>query len=86
MSVDVLLGLQWGDEGKGKIVDFLAPNYDFIARFQAFIMEKIPGPTLLSRDNLNSASIPNISQNSENIFPLKNPTDIKSIAASYLNT
>lgn len=34
MSVDVLLGLQWGDEGKGKIVDFLAPKYDFIARYQ----------------------------------------------------
>ena len=34
MSVDVLLGLQWGDEGKGKIVDFLAPGYDYIARFQ----------------------------------------------------
>ena len=34
MSVDVLLGLQWGDEGKGKVVDFLAPKYDFIARFQ----------------------------------------------------
>ncbi|MDZ4846479.1 MAG: adenylosuccinate synthase [Chitinophagales bacterium] len=34
MSVDVLLGLQWGDEGKGKIVDYLAPNYDIIARFQ----------------------------------------------------
>ncbi|MET0298159.1 MAG: adenylosuccinate synthetase, partial [Flavitalea sp.] len=32
--VDVLLGLQWGDEGKGKIVDFLAPQYDVIARFQ----------------------------------------------------
>lgn len=32
--VDVLLGLQWGDEGKGKIVDFLAPEYDIIARFQ----------------------------------------------------
>lgn len=32
--VDVLLGLQWGDEGKGKIVDFLAPKYDIIARFQ----------------------------------------------------
>jgi len=32
--VDVLLGLQWGDEGKGKIVDVLAPNYDIIARFQ----------------------------------------------------
>ncbi|MBA3648371.1 MAG: adenylosuccinate synthase [Chitinophagales bacterium] len=34
MAVDVLLGLQWGDEGKGKIVDYLAPNYDLIARFQ----------------------------------------------------
>ena len=34
MKVDVLLGLQWGDEGKGKIVDVLAPNYDVVARFQ----------------------------------------------------
>lgn len=34
MAVDVLLGLQWGDEGKGKIVDYLAPNYDVVARFQ----------------------------------------------------
>ncbi|MEM9919086.1 MAG: adenylosuccinate synthase [Bacteroidota bacterium] len=34
MAVDVLLGLQWGDEGKGKIVDYLAENYDIIARFQ----------------------------------------------------
>jgi adenylosuccinate synthase len=32
--VDVILGLQWGDEGKGKIVDFFAKNYDLIARFQ----------------------------------------------------
>lgn len=32
--VDVLLGLQWGDEGKGKIVDYFAPNYKVIARFQ----------------------------------------------------
>ncbi len=32
--VDVLLGLQWGDEGKGKIVDYLAPNYQIVARFQ----------------------------------------------------
>lgn len=32
--VDVLLGLQWGDEGKGKIADFLTPNYDVVARFQ----------------------------------------------------
>lgn len=34
MKVDVLLGLQWGDEGKGKIVDVLTPRYDMIARFQ----------------------------------------------------
>jgi len=34
MKVDVLLGLQWGDEGKGKIVDVLAPKYDVVARFQ----------------------------------------------------
>ncbi len=32
--VDVLLGLQWGDEGKGKIVDYFAPQYDIVARFQ----------------------------------------------------
>ena len=34
MKVDVLLGLQWGDEGKGKVVDFLTPRYDVVARFQ----------------------------------------------------
>ena len=33
-KVDVLLGLQWGDEGKGKVVDVLTPQYDVIARFQ----------------------------------------------------
>ena len=34
MKIDLILGLQWGDEGKGKIVDVLADNYDIIARFQ----------------------------------------------------
>lgn len=34
MRVDVVLGLQWGDEGKGKIVDYLAPGYDIVCRFQ----------------------------------------------------
>ncbi len=34
MAVDIILGLQWGDEGKGKIVDFLAPDYHLICRFQ----------------------------------------------------
>ena len=33
MKVDVLLGLQWGDEGKGKVVDVLTPRYDVVARF-----------------------------------------------------
>lgn len=34
MQIDVILGLQWGDEGKGKIVDYLAEDYDIVARFQ----------------------------------------------------
>ncbi|MBR9922718.1 MAG: adenylosuccinate synthase [Bacteroidetes bacterium] len=34
MAIDVILGLQWGDEGKGKIVDYLASQYDVVARFQ----------------------------------------------------
>ena len=34
MKADILLGLQWGDEGKGKLVDVLTPDYDIIARFQ----------------------------------------------------
>ena len=34
MAVDILLGLQWGDEGKGKIVDVFTPSYDVVARFQ----------------------------------------------------
>ena len=34
MKIDLILGLQWGDEGKGKIVDVLTSGYDIIARFQ----------------------------------------------------
>ncbi len=34
MAIDVILGLQWGDEGKGKVVDYLASSYDIVARFQ----------------------------------------------------
>ena len=33
-KVDVILGLQWGDEGKGKVVDVLTPRYQAVARFQ----------------------------------------------------
>ena len=38
MKVDVLLGLQWGDEGKGKIVDMLAQRYDMVCRSQGVLM------------------------------------------------
>ncbi len=66
MKVDVLLGLQWGDEGKGKIVDILSPRYDIIARFQGgpnaghtikfdnkkFILHTIPSG-IFNQDKLN---------------------------------
>lgn len=39
MKVDVLLGLQWGDEGKGKVVDVLTPQYEVVARFQGQPMQ-----------------------------------------------
>lgn len=42
MKVDVLLGLQWGDEGKGKVVDVLTPKYDVVTRFQGVRMPDIP--------------------------------------------
>ena len=41
MSVDVLLGLQWGDEGKGKVVDFLAPNMILLLDFKVDQMQVI---------------------------------------------
>ena len=41
MKVDVLLGLQWGDEGKGKVVDVLTPRYDVVAPFHS--VWNIPG-------------------------------------------
>ena len=47
MKVDVLLGLQWGDEGKGKVVDVLTPKYDVVARFQG---GPNAGHTLSSKD------------------------------------
>ena len=41
MSLDVLLGLQWGDEGKGKIVDAITGSYDIIADFKVAQMQDI---------------------------------------------
>ncbi len=66
MPVDVLIGLQWGDEGKGKIVDYLAPNYKMIARFQGgpnaghtlkingnkFVLHTVPSGIFAGIDNL----------------------------------
>ena len=45
MQADVLLGLQWGDEGKGKVVDVLTPDYDMICRFQGGPNAGHCGPT-----------------------------------------
>ncbi len=44
MAIDLLLGLQWGDEGKGKIVDVLTKKYDIIARFQGCLLYTSPSP------------------------------------------
>lgn len=49
MKVDVLLGLQWGDEGKGKVVDYLAEQYDIVARFQG---GPNAGHTLILKDGV----------------------------------
>jgi len=64
---------------------FVIPLPNFIARTQAFFMENLPGPILLSRDNLDSASIPNISQNPNEVFPISDPADVRSIASEYLD-
>ena len=44
MKVDVLLGLQWGDEGKGKVVDVLTPRYDVVARYTGIRRPEICAP------------------------------------------
>ena len=49
-KVDVLLGLQWGDEGKGKVVDVLTPKYDVIARFQGGKVNIIGNGVVLAPD------------------------------------
>ena len=58
MKVDVLLGLQWGDEGKGKVVDVLTPNYDVVTRFQggpnAGHTLEFNGETYLKAKNIDS--------------------------------
>ena len=46
MKVDVLLGLQWGDEGKGKVVDVLTPRYDVVARFHSYFIYYLKEQTL----------------------------------------
>ena len=73
MAVDLLLGLQWGDEGKGKIVDVLTSSYDIIARFQGgpnaghtlefdgikHVLHTIPSGIFHKNDGVNDHSIAN---------------------------
>ena len=49
MSTTVILGAQWGDEGKGKLVDVLAGNSDWVARFQGGIMQDILWSLVIER-------------------------------------
>jgi len=92
MALDVLLGLQWGDEGKGKIVDYLAPNYNMIARFQGgpnaghtivigkdkFVLHTIPSG--IFRENVD-----NLIGNGVVVDPITLAKEIKGLKASGLN-
>ena len=62
------------------------PLPKFIGLIQAFILEKLPGPTLMSRDNLASMSVPSIAtKNKELIFKLEQPTSIHKVAPKFLS-
>jgi adenylosuccinate synthase len=92
MTVDVILGLQWGDEGKGKIVDYLADRYDIVARFQGgpnaghtlkfdgkkFVLHTIPSG--IFRDNLT-----NLIGNGVVIDPITLKKEIEMLTASGVN-
>ena len=92
MALDVLLGLQWGDEGKGKIVDFLAPDYNMIARFQGgpnaghtivigqdkFVLHTIPSG--IFRENVD-----NLIGNGVVVDPITLAKEIKGLKAAGLN-
>ena len=90
--IDVLLGLQWGDEGKGKIVDFLCDKYDVVARFQggpnaghslkingqSFVLNTIPSG--IFREHCI-----NIIGNGVVVYPLKLKAEIEKVAAAGAN-
>jgi len=93
MSIDVILGLQWGDEGKGKIVDLLAPRYDIVARFQGgpnaghtiifdnkkFVLHTIPS-------GISSSSTLNIIGNGVLIDPYIFRKEIKMLEGENIDT
>jgi len=62
----------------------ILPLPNWIARIQATVMEKLPGPTILSRDNLDSASVPNVASEKNEVYPLTNPTDIRTVISNYI--
>ena len=60
------------------------PLPKFIGLIQAFILEKMPGPTLMSRDNIASMSVPSIAtKNKELVFRLEQPTSIHKVALNF---
>ena len=62
------------------------PLPKFIGLIQAFILEKMPGPTLMSRDNIASMSVPSIAtKNKELVFKLEQPTSIHKVAPKFLS-
>jgi adenylosuccinate synthase len=92
MAVNILLGLQWGDEGKGKIVDYLAPQYKVVARFQGgpnaghtlefdgikHVLHQIPSGIFRS-------NIKNIIGNGLVIDPIVFKREIDSLGAFHIN-
>ena len=64
----------------------VVPLPKFIGLVQAFILEKMPGPTLMSRDNIASMEVPSIaSDNKEFVFNLENPTSLHKVAPGFLS-
>ncbi len=62
------------------------PLPKFVGLIQAFILEKMPGPTLMSRDNLASMSVPSIAtKNKQLVFRLEQPTSIHKVAPKFLS-
>ena len=56
MTTTVVLGAQWGDEGKGKVTDFFASSADYVVRFQGCLLYTSPSPRDLSTSRMPSSA------------------------------